>query len=153
MMQMKDVVISVTGIQQGTGAPDVLELVTAGQYGMSPDEIRLTWQESELTGLEGTKTSLTVSPRSVVMAREGKVNTSMEFEEGKKHYFLYETPYGSTTMGVDTRRILNRLGQHGGEMEIDYTIDVDQTVVGRNRFFIRVNEPEISHIGDIRWPI
>ena len=152
-MRMKDVIISVTGVQHGASGPDAMELVTAGQYGLSDREIRLTWQESELTGMEGTKTSLTVRPGSVVMSREGKVNTRMEFEEGKKHYFLYETPFGAVTMGVDTHRIHHRLGLHGGDMEIDYVIDMDQTVVGRNRFFIRVQEPEISHTGDIRWPI
>ena len=42
---------------------------------------------------------------------------------------------------------------HGGEMEIEYTLDVNQTIVGRNRFYIRVQEPKQSHTGDIRWPI
>ena len=55
-------------------------------------------------------------------------------------------------MGLNTRRIVNRLGLHGGEIEIDYSVDMDQTVVGRNRFFIRVQEPRESHIGDVTYP-
>ena len=151
-MQMKDVIISVTGIQQSSDGPDAMELVTAGQYGVSADEIRLTWEESELTGMEGTRTSLTVQPRSVRLEREGSLNTSMEFEEGRKHYFLDETPFGAATMGLDTHRIRNRLGAHGGDMEIEYVVDMDQNVVGRNRFYIQVREPKASHIGDVRWP-
>ena len=152
-MQMKDVIISVTGIQQGPEGPDTMELVTAGQYGISHEEALLTWQESELSGMEGTKTSLTVQPGGVVLQREGALNSRMEFEEGQKHYFLYETPFGSATLGLDTRRIRTELGLHGGNIEIDYTIDLEQSVVGRNRFFIRVEEPKKSHTGDIRWPI
>lgn len=152
-MRMKDVIISVTGVQESLGTPDSMELVTAGQYGVSGDEIRMTWQESELTGMEGTKTCLTVQPGSVVLTREGSLNTRMEFDEKKKSYFLYETPFGSATMGLDTKRIRSTLDVHGGEMLIDYVIDMDQTIVGRNRFFIRVEEPKISHTGDIRWPI
>ena len=76
----------------------------------------------------------------------------MEFEEGHKHYCLFETPFGAATMGVDTRRIRSRLDFHGGEMEIEYTLDVNQTIVGRNRFYIQVQEPKPSHTGDIRWP-
>ena len=151
-MQMKDVIISVTGIQQGENGPDALELVTAGRYGVSPDEILLTWEESELTGMKGTHTSLTVQPRSVVLSREGTLNSKMEFEEGKKHYFLYETPFGSATMGLNTHRIRTSLGNHGGDIEIDYVVDIDQSVVGRNRFYIQVREPKESHAGDIRWP-
>ena len=151
-MRMKDVIISVTGVQQGVNGPDAMELVTAGQDGQDEKETLLTWQESELTGMEGTKTSLRVQRDGVVLSREGKLNTRMEFEEGKKRYFLYETPFGSATMGLNTRRIVNRLGLHGGEIEIDYSVDMDQTVVGRNRFFIRVQEPRESHIGDVTYP-
>ena len=152
-MQMKDVIISVTGIQQGEDGPDSMQLVTAGQYGVDQGEIRMTWEESELTGMEGTTTSVTVQPRSVVLSREGKLTSRMEFEEGKKHYFLYETPFGSATMGLDTQRIRTRLGLHGGDMEIEYTIDYNQSIVGRNRFHIQVEEPKSSHTGDIRWLI
>ncbi len=151
-MIMKDVVISITGIQQGEGAPSALEMVTQGQYGMERDKILLHYQESELTGMEGTRTSLTVQPGSVVLSREGKLNTSMEFEEGRKHYFLYETPFGAATMGLDTHRIRSRLGAHGGDIDIEYVVDMDQSVVGRNRFYIQVREPKDSHAGDIRWP-
>ena len=151
-MRMKDVIISVTGVQQGVNGPNAMELVTAGQYGQDEKETLLTWQESELTGMEGTKTSLRVQRQGVVLSREGTNNTRMEFEEGKKRYFLYETPFGSATMGLNTRRIVNRLGLHGGEIEIDYSVDMDQTGVGRNRFYIRVQEPRPSHISDISYP-
>lgn len=152
-MKMKDVIISITGVQQGGDGTDEMELVTAGRYGVENGEVHFTYQESELTGLEGTQTSFSVSPARVIMSREGKLNTSMVFEEGKKHYFLYETPYGAATMGVDTRRIRSRLGAHGGDMEIDYAVDVEHMVVGQNSFKISVREPEASHTGDIRWPI
>ncbi len=152
-MRMKDVIISVTGIQHGPDGPDSLQLVTAGQYGVDSDQICMTWEESELTGMEGTRTSITVQPKTVVLSREGKTNTTMEFQEGKKSYFLYETPFGSATMGLDTRRIRSSFDFHGGDMEIEYTVDMDQTIVGRNRFYIQVKEPKTSHTGDIRWPI
>ena len=152
-MQMKDVIISVTGIQTSPEGPDSLQLVTAGRYGLDNEQICMTWEESELTGMEGTRTSITVQNGGVTLSREGKHNSSMEFAEGKKSWFLYETPFGSTTMGLDTQRIRSRFDRHGGNMEIEYTVDVDQTIVGRNRFYIQVQEPKESHTGDIRWPI
>ena len=68
-MRMKDVIISVTGVQNSQDGPDSLQLVTAGKYGVDSDQICLTWEESELTGMEGTRTSITVQPRSVVLSR------------------------------------------------------------------------------------
>ena len=151
-MQMKDVIISVVGVQQSVNGPDSMELVTAGQYGQDDKTTLLTWEETELTGMEGTKTSLIVQKNGVTLSREGALTTRMEFSEKQKSYFLYETPYGSATMGLNTRRINSRFGIHGGEIEIEYSVDMDQTIVGRNRFFIRVQEPSKSHINDVTWP-
>lgn len=149
-MIMKDMVISITGVQQGQNA---VEMVTQGQYGVERDKICLSYDESALTGMEGTRTSITVSPNRVEMQREGRNNSQMIFQEGEKHYFLYETPFGSATMGLNTNLIRSTLGEHGGDMLIDYVIDMEHTVVGRSRFYIRIREPEKSHIGDIKWPI
>ena len=80
VMRMKDVIISVTGVQQGVNGPDAMELVTAGQYGQDEKETLLTWQESELTGMEGTKTSLRVQPRGVVLSRERIENNLWNYD-------------------------------------------------------------------------
>lgn len=140
-MTMKDVIISITGIQSSSGGePNAVELITDGKYSFNDGEGVFSYMESNLTGLEGTRTSFTVNPGVVVMSREGSLNTQMIFQNGKKHFFLYDTPYGSATMGVDTHRIHSLLGEHGGYMEIDYVIDFENTIVGRNQFRINVRE-------------
>ena len=140
-MEMKDVIISITGIQQRESEEDeAIELITDGEYGMENDNISFSYWGSELTGLAGTRTLFEVSPLSVTMQREGELCSQVVFEPGRKHYFLYETPYGAATMGVNTQRVKSSLGAHGGEIEIDYIIDFDHNVVGRNKFKISVRE-------------
>ncbi|MGM9615244.1 MAG: DUF1934 domain-containing protein [Oscillospiraceae bacterium] len=140
---MRDVIISITGVQNDpNGDKDSVELVTTGKYGMENDEIRFTYEESELTGLDGTRTTFTISPMGVVLRREGSLNSEMVFQQGRKNFFLYETPYGSATMGVDTRRIDTQLDEHGGNLELDYDIDFNHTLMGRNKFKINVRENE-----------
>lgn len=140
-MSEKKVIISITGTQRLTeGEPDTVELVTDGTYSYSDAETVFSYMESSLTGLEGTRTSFIISPMHVVLSREGRLNSRMVFEAGKKHHFLYETPYGTATMGVDTHTISHRLGEHGGDMEIDYVVDFDHAVVGYNYFKINVRE-------------
>ncbi len=140
---MRDVIISIFGEQNDpSGEHDSVELVTAGQYGFENGESRFTYEESELTGLNGTRTTFTINPMGVVLRREGSMNSEMVFEQGRKNFFLYETPYGSATMGVDTRRIDTRLDEHGGDLEIDYDIDFNHTLMGRNKFRINVRENE-----------
>jgi uncharacterized beta-barrel protein YwiB (DUF1934 family) len=138
---MKKVIISIKGIQRGhTGADEAIELVTDGLFCYNNGSAKFSYMESELTGLEGTKTTFDISPLSVVMTREGSMNSQMIFEEGRKHSFIYDTPFGSTTMGVNTNRVAVDINEHGGEMEVDYVVDYQYSVVGHNHFMINVRE-------------
>ena len=137
-MRMKDVIISVTGVQQGVNGPDAMELVTAGQYGQDEKETLLTWQESELTGLEGTLTTFQIERDRVTLLRVGEVNSQMVFEEGRQHTSLYETPFGELSVDIQTSSLRHNLSQRGGVMEIRYSIAVEHTVTGRNCFKIQV---------------
>lgn len=142
-MDMKKVMISIKGTQHyQNNEDDAIELITDGEYRYSHGESLLTYQESELTGLEGTRTCFVIRPDVVTMERMGSLNSRMVFEEGRKHHFLYDTPYGAATMGVNTQRIAMALGEHGGEMEIDYMLDFEHTIIGHNRFRINIREAQ-----------
>lgn len=133
-----NVIISIKGTQEGENGPDELELVTAGQ--LVRDErggFTVSYQETELTGLEGTTTVVRIDGPRVTLLREGTVNSQMVFEEGRKHLSMYETPYGSLSIGVDTHRVKSTVGEGGGDLEIDYAIEIDNLVAGRN--FFRMN--------------
>ena len=134
---MKDVIISIVGIPNGDEA---IEFVTDGKYCYGKDKTVFSYMESELTGLAGTKTTFTVEEAFTTLVREGKFNSQMVFEEGRKHFFLYDTPFGSTTMGVDTKRIIRKLDEHGGCMKIEYFLDLDNVNLGRNEFRINIKE-------------
>lgn len=140
-MDMKNVIISIIGSQRERGGPDdSVELVTDGKFLFENGQGSFSYMESELTGLEGTKTTFVFGPTGVCLNREGTVNSQMFFEEGRKHNFLYDTPFGSATMGVDTKRIKLGMNEHGGNLEIDYLVDYQQSVIGQNYFKINVRE-------------
>ena len=96
--------------------------------------------ETEVTGLEGTRTSVIVMPDQVVVDRDGFVTSRMVFKEGLKNSFLFNTPYGQATMGIDTRRISRDMHEHGGRVEIDFVVDMEHAFAARNRFQISVKE-------------
>ena len=138
----KDVVISIKGIQKYENTdPDVIELVTAGRLTRVGESYTLSYQESEITGLGGgTLTTIQVEGEQVTLMRAGEVNAQMVFQEGRRHLSMYNTPYGAMAVGVNTRRLLADLNDHGGDIEIDYAIEVDHAVAGRNVFQIKVTE-------------
>ena len=133
------VMLSVRGEQYFDGCdPDNTELMTEGTMTLLPDGLLLRYEESELTGMEGTTTTFELRGPQVRLIRTGKVNSQMVFEEGRQHTSLYETPYGELSVDIQTSRLLHNLTERGGLMEIKYSIAVEHVVTGRNCFKIRV---------------
>ena len=118
--------------------PDATELMTEGTLTLREGNLYLAYQESELTGMEGTTTTFAVEGPRVTLMRTGSVNSLMVFEEGKQHTSLYETPFGELTVDIQTSKLIHNLSERGGLMEIKYSIAVEHTVTGRNCFKIRV---------------
>ena len=139
----KDVVISIKGMQNYEGEDsDTIELVTEGHLTRDEGGYTLSYQESELTGLEGTLTTIQVEGEQVTLMRVGEVNSQMVFQEGRRHLSMYNTPYGAMAIGVNTRRLLAELNDQGGDIEIDYAIEIDHAIAGRNMFQIKVKEAD-----------
>lgn len=139
----KEVIISIKGKQEvGDGPAESMELVTKGWMRRMEGVYTLAYQESEVTGLEGTLTTIKVEQEEerVTLTRVGEYNSEMVFEEGNRHLSLYNTPYGAVSMGVNTRHLLAELDDNGGCVEVDYTLEVEGAVVGRNTFQIRAKD-------------
>ena len=141
----KEVVISIKGVQKYEGtAPDTMELVTKGRLSREGESYTLSYQESELTGLEGTLTTIQVDGGQVTLLRVGEFNSQLVFQEGRRHLSVYNTPYGAMSVGVHTRHLLAELNDQGGDIEVDYAIEVDHAMAGRNIFRINVKEAAIG---------
>lgn len=137
----KDVIISIRGTQDYSGTdPDTMELVTEGKLAVQDGALCLSYEESELTGMEGTTTVFQVEPEKVTLLRLGSVQSEMVFEEGRRHMSLYSTPYGNMEIGVRARRLNSTLGLTGGRLEIDYDIEINHMLAGQSLFRIDVRE-------------
>ena len=138
---MKDVVISIRTVHScDTDEEDFLDFTTDGLYTYDGEVGCLSYLETEVTGMEGTRTSVIVMPDQVAVDRDGLITSRMIFKEGDKTSFLYDTPYGTATMNISTRRIDSSLDGHGGLVEIDYVVDMEHTVVTKNRFRLEITE-------------
>ena len=119
---------------------DAYELMTDGEYVLENGISTFSYLESELTGLGGSRTVFNVEPDKVVLRRGDGSGEEMVFSENLKHHFLYETPYGAVTMGIDTHSIKNHMHKEGGSLEIRYDIKVDNIAVSENLFSINIWE-------------
>lgn len=133
------VLLSIRGEQYFDGIdPDATELMTEGTMTLTENGMVLAYEETALTGMEGTTTSFQIQGPQVILTRSGTVNSQMVFEEGRQHTSLYETPFGELSVDIQTSVLKHNLTERGGLMEIKYSIAVEHTVTGRNCFKIRV---------------
>ena len=138
----KSVIISIKGKQSYENVEDeTIELVTEGLLAKEGDgAYTLSYQESELTGLEGTLTTFQIEDGRITLMRHGEVNSQMVFEEGRRHLSMYNTPYGALAVGIKTHSMDCRMDDHGGSIEINYAIEIEHAVAGQNLFQIQVRE-------------
>ena len=140
---MKDVMIRILATQSGDDPREQTELAefsTEGKLDCLDGVGTLTYPESELTGMEGTVTTIAFTPEGAVLTRQGSVTGRMDFSPGERNTFLYETPYGSSTVGMETKRYASTLTERGGTLEIEYVIDFDHAFVALNPMHIQVME-------------
>ena len=138
---LKDVWISINSIHSyDQEDEDRLEFSTDGHYYFDGENGCLTYMESEVTGLEGTRTSVIVMPDQVVVDRDGLITRRMIFSPGRRSAFQYDTPVGTATMQMDTHSITQRFDERGGDMEIDYVLGLEHAIISRNRFHVNVRE-------------
>ena len=80
------VLLSIRGEQYFDGMePDITELMTEGTMELMPEGVAFSYEESALTGMEGTTTTFETRGRQVILTRSGAVNSQMIFEEGRQH--------------------------------------------------------------------
>ena len=133
------VLLTIRGTQNFDGVdPDETQLITEGTLEVTEDGLRFFYEETALTGMEGTTTTFEVQGNRVILTRSGAVNSQMVFEAGKQHTSLYETPFGDLPVDIRTGTLKHNLTERGGLMDIRYSIAVAHTATGRNRFKIQV---------------
>lgn len=140
-MKEKDVIIELHSVHAyDRDDAESFDFSTDGTYLYENGVGRLSYWESEVTGLTGTRTSVEISPQGIVVDRRGTVTSRMEFREGIKNIFQYHTPYGMADISMDTHRLRASFNEHGGQAELDYVLDLEHAVAVRNKFHLKVTE-------------
>lgn len=142
----KDVWLSINSTQQFVdGEQEEISLVTEATLYERGGKYYVAYDESELTGLEGTKTTVKMADREVLLVRTGAHPSHMLFAEDERHVGLYQTAMGiELAIATHTSHIHNAVGENGGELVIDYSIELDSTVIGEHHFEMVVSTEPIQ---------
>lgn len=140
----QDVIISISVRQDFEDSEDeVIELMTQGVMEYEDDKLyKISYKESEMTGLEGTITTFFVEKQRITLTREGSIHSKMSFESGKRHASIYDTPYGSMDVEVHTKIFHHDITAQGGDIALEYDIEISKNILGNNFFQIKVQLPK-----------
>lgn len=138
----KDYLIDIRGTVVSDGnLPDVIEMTTAGRFYQKDGSYYITYKESEATGLDGVTTTLRVEGEDrVTLSRTGSQRSRLTLEKGRRHQSLYDTGFGMMMVGVSGCRIKSGLGDRGGELVFNYTLDINSNTVSQNEVYVNVRE-------------
>ena len=127
----RDVMLSIKGTQHYEQQErETIELVTEGTLEQTEKGWKLSYEESELTGLAGVKTTFTLAPGSITLTRSGKLSSTMVFEEGVIHESLYRMEFGALLLTVCASKVRCDLSEGGGTIDLTYAIDIEQSAAG-----------------------
>ena len=144
----KDVLLSIHSAQQFEGCDEEkIDLMTEARLYERGGKFYISYEESELTGLVGTRTTVKIDGDTVTMMRTGTYPSEMIFGKNQRHVGLYHTEFGAITISTHTNELKNAINEDGGELEIDYTVEVDQSMIGNHHFRMLV-KPTGQHLDE-----
>ncbi len=118
---MNNVVLS---IATGRASAPPMELVTLGRYHMEEDTHVLEYDETVLSGSDGTTTTIRFGGGKVSMERTGTEQSLLTIEKGRQVVTSYDTPLGIFSVGFLGTKMDYQIAGQEGKLELSYHIDL-----------------------------
>ena len=110
--------------------PEVIQLTTEGVMELRDGGWDISYQESDLTGLNGVRTTFRVEPDRVILTRTGNLHSQMVFQQGVAHESLYQMEFGALMLSVCATFVYYDITPAGGVIDLQYNIEIEQTAAG-----------------------
>lgn len=120
----KSAIISVRSFSD-LNKDEVIEVVTPGKFHLGESEFKAVYEESEISGMDETTTTLVIKDEALILEREGSTTTRMEFKKGEEVVSLYNTPYGMMNINIYTKELDIDMDDDGGVVYTKYILGLE----------------------------
>lgn len=138
----KNVVVTIKSKQMVDGQQESIELITAGKFYKNEDEYTVVYDETEISGMKGTTTTVNIRNGEVNLIRTGTTNARLGFKKGVKDISLYSTPYGILELAINPSLIDINIDDSGGEVKMSYSLEAEGLQTSINDLFIKIQESQ-----------
>ena len=140
-MEKKNVLINIKGLQKDAeNESENVELLTEGTFYKEKERYYLVYKESEVTGMEGTTTTVEIENEKVAIIRNGVVNNQLLFIPNKKTTSYYDTQFGSLTVSVISSNVKVDINDDGGNLDICYRMDINDEFANESSLSINIKQ-------------
>ena len=122
--------------------PDTIRLKTEGEMEFLNGGWEIRYEESSLTGLEGTTTAFRVEPEGLTLTRIGSLRSQMMFRKGVPPDSLYEMPFGTFLITVCATDLFYDLVPDGGVVDLEYDISIENAQAGHVVYHLDIRAME-----------
>lgn len=110
--------------ERETEQDDIIEVVTPGEFFKEEDYYNVIYNETELSGMQGTTTTLKIYQEKFSLIRTGTTSTRMDFDKNKECSTLYNTPQGTLDIKIGTKDLTINVDDDGGEILVNYNVSI-----------------------------
>ncbi len=146
---MREAKITVKSDTMSSGESQKMDLVSFGGYAEKNRVHYARYEESEMTGMEGSVTTIKWWDDQVTLIRHGSYSMQQEFKEGMTHRCMYHTPYMDIPIAVTTSRLNVERIPSGWRLELQYDLSYGEGDGETNRMKLEILvEPEAEKDGE-----
>lgn len=139
---MKKRAIIAVSSKQKSDENDVIEVVTPGDFYEKDGSYYAVYKETEISGMEGTTTTLKISNDKFSIIRIGSTSAKMEFDKKAKSVSMYNTPYGTLELKIETKSLSVDVGEKGGDIQVNYNLSVSGQTPHNTQLKINIKAQE-----------
>lgn len=113
--------IIVSNKQTIDGETDTIEEIAYGSYHEKNGKQYIMYKTEND---DKVSSMIKLDGNEVQIKRSGSINSTMVYKAGTKRSFMYNLPYGTVELELETERITSNLAENGGTIEMLYTLSV-----------------------------
>lgn len=138
---MKPVKIRIiSSVKDENGRQQPSEQICFGRMAEKNGTNYVFYEESEVTGLEGTKTTIKWNDERIIILRSGTLDHRQEFCQGLVDKSLYQTPYLKIPLETETKYLYTGFRKGVWNLEIEYSLSHSGQPYGDMKILIEIEE-------------
>ncbi len=105
------------------GNVENMEIYTEGKLSIKEHCSYISYKETEISGMEGSTTTLRIAQDEITLIRFGSINTKLYFKKGTTTKNKYDTQYGIFDIEISTSSLEVVLSEAGASsIKLEYTM-------------------------------